>query len=301
MKNKNLLIVSLLVAIIVLGGYIIYIKTKPKNLIVNNIITTTINTTKLALCSNQYYDTEYNKDGKITIKNFGASERIECSPEELESLPPSGGNRCSNIRFDIKYILDLTCLQSLNYPGSNVTTYLNDPDISLLAGFKNLEYFFSYYNSCKNLYKTLSNLKKLKSIDTDCSLENTDVLLNWPNLEFLHASLQEDNVQEINFNDIPSSIRELSFTELSYGDKSNYKITNIDQIANLVNLEKFAWWYPCHNSGNDSSSCEASENIKSLILQVVKLAPSIKVINEVNVDRNNFQWESFIKQVGRSS
>jgi uncharacterized membrane-anchored protein len=55
MKTKNLIILSLLILIIGLGSYAIFNKQK-KGIVTE---TTTTVTTKLALCSNEYFQTEY--------------------------------------------------------------------------------------------------------------------------------------------------------------------------------------------------------------------------------------------------
>lgn len=300
MKTKNLISLSLLILIIVLGSYIIFNKQK-KTAITE---TTTTVTTKLALCSNEYYDTEYDEEGKIVVKDLWNSNKIECSEQELESLPATGGNLCEIKRKDIKTISGLKCIQKLSLPGSNVATYYNDEDLLLLSQFENLEYFESEWGTCKNIFVILSNLKHLKSILTSCVIKNTSFLKNLPNLEYLYLTLWEADVQEINFKDIPLSIKELSFYDY---DNGNYKITNSNQIINLINLEKFTWTSSCF----DDDVC--SNNLKNLFYQVIELAPSIKWINDISInddiDRNdwinkiksnNFKWESFIEQLKKS-
>jgi len=105
-------------------------------------------------------------------------------------------------------------------------------------------------------------------------------------------------VQEINFNDIPLSIKKLSFYDY---DNGNYKITNIGQISNLIHLEKFSWQSPCFIRLNNM---ECPENLKNLFLQVIKLGPSIKEINSIpidQIDKDNFQWDNFMYQLEHRS
>ena len=81
MKTKNLIIISLLILIVGLGSYAIFNKQK------RSIVIETTTTTKLALCSNQYYETEYDEDGKIVIKNFpyyNIGDKEECKINETK-------------------------------------------------------------------------------------------------------------------------------------------------------------------------------------------------------------------------
>jgi len=271
MKNKNLLIISLLILIIILGSYILFNKQKTKN-IVENINTSTTTANKLALCSNQYYETEYDEYGKIVIKDAWGSEKIECSPEELEPQPVVGISLCNVKRRSFRYSAGLECLQKLELPWHNTVSYVEDEDIPILSEFKNLEYFSS--QECyENLFKVLCGLKKLKSINTNCDINSEDshFLSILPSLETLFARTYDGH---IDFNDIPLSIKEITLDEFDgFSAEVEDNIKNIDKLSSLTNLESFTWYHHCCDG---LGYCQCPEEFKSILLEIVKHSSSIK-------------------------
>ncbi|MFA5230586.1 MAG: hypothetical protein WC422_04380 [Candidatus Paceibacterota bacterium] len=75
MKKHNILIISLVSLVLILIGYFIFLEQNQSKITTkNNTISTgptattvSITTAKPALCSNQYYKTKYDTDGKIVI------------------------------------------------------------------------------------------------------------------------------------------------------------------------------------------------------------------------------------------
>jgi hypothetical protein len=113
MKTKNLITLPLLILIIGLGSYAILNKQK------KSIIMETTTTTKLALCSNEYFQTEYNENGKIIIKDFpyrliDNSSTTQCKTNENEEAG-TGFNtiRCFIKGLSLSNISNLTCIQEL--------------------------------------------------------------------------------------------------------------------------------------------------------------------------------------------
>jgi len=113
MKTKNLIILSSLILIVVLGSYIIFNKQK------KSITTETTTITKLALCSNEYFQTEYNKNGKIVIKDFpyrlvDNSPMAQCKPDENEEVGADFSTiRCFIKGLSLSNISNLICIQEL--------------------------------------------------------------------------------------------------------------------------------------------------------------------------------------------
>jgi hypothetical protein len=253
------------------------------------------NTTKLALCSNEYYETEYDENGIIIVKDWGNSPKIKCSPEETENSP-SGGSVCAFKMNTLDNLIGLKCLQKLVLPWSTTVEYVTEKDIPILLEFKNLEDFTN--GDCySNLFITLSKLKNLKHISTDCSIYSKDanLLATLPKLETLQIRTYNGT---LDFNYIPRSIRKLDLYEFN-GFVDNIK--NINNISNLVYLESFSWDGVCQYNDKKPQKFECPEELKQIFLQIIKLSPSIKEINSVKVDKNNFQWDSFIKQMEQGS
>jgi hypothetical protein len=167
MKTKNLIVFSLLILIIVLGSYMTLNKQG------KNLITETTTTTKLALCSNEYFQTEYatqgtflndyKVDGKIVIKDFPYREIADnenCKENEIpESRISTGGccpeegednvtKLCYYKNLSLKNISDLSCVQRIKLSGivspdiGNYGVYncfFENDDLNYLSNMTNLE------------------------------------------------------------------------------------------------------------------------------------------------------------------
>ena len=179
MKIKNLIIFSLLILTLVLGIYIILNKQK------SSIISETTVTTKLDLCSNKYYETEYDSDGKIVIKDFPyykIGEKEECKANEVmktEEWSIQGKTIfykwCYIKNLSFNHIKDLTCIQKLNIASTDLPTEINNipidncvfeqEDFNNLSSLVNLEEIT--FLGCSNdsidsgWWKNLKKLKKI--------------------------------------------------------------------------------------------------------------------------------------------
>jgi len=176
MKNKKLLIISLLILIIILSSYVIFKKQKG-NIVTNTTITT--NTTKLTLCSNEYYNTEYNKDGKIVIKDFpyrSIKKGEHCQDFEIMATLPfrfSGVIMSEEDRKDLENeyhicyprdlslskISNLSCVQEITLSGMPIVGDMNEQVTNC---------FFA--NDDINQLSHLTNLEKI--IFDSCSIRN---------------------------------------------------------------------------------------------------------------------------------
>lgn len=212
MKTKNLIILSLLLIIIVWGSYVTFNKQK------ENIITETTTTVmaKLALCSNEYYETEYHaeshfypgwdNDKRIVIKDFPFYEasipesdtEILCDREEDIWQEYRGGccggdwtgKRCYREKPSLKKISNLTCVQKIKlsgimYPDSGTYSvgdcFFENDDLNHLSNMVNLEKIT--FDGCGNnnidngWWKNLKNLKEIEIIDMGSSGKLFDSIL----------------------------------------------------------------------------------------------------------------------------
>ncbi len=198
MKTKNLIILSLSILIVVLGSYAILNKQN------KSIVTKITTTTKLALCSNEYYETEYHTkkdfypgrdvDERIVIKDFPYREVADsesCKGNETSDSRTSMGGCCpeegdDNItklcyhkNISLKNISDLSCVQKItlsgifspgvgNYDVNNC--FFENDDLNYLSNMVNLESIT--FDGCgnKNInngwWKNLKNLKEISIIDS---------------------------------------------------------------------------------------------------------------------------------------
>jgi hypothetical protein len=86
MKTKNLIIFFLLILIVILGSCIILNKQKNNVNVETTIVTKYIDKNNLELCSNKYYETEYNEEGRIRIKSFPyyiIKDKEKCKDNEI--------------------------------------------------------------------------------------------------------------------------------------------------------------------------------------------------------------------------
>jgi len=131
------------------------LKQYARNNNINNINNQKVD--KLNLCSNKYYKTEYNDNGKIIISDWPRLEIEKTGPNtETHQL----------IFGTLEQIKDLTCVQELNELPCN-----KDIDLEILKNLKNLE---------------ILNLQPC--FLTDNSLA---VLKNFPKLTTLHLGMHQ--------------------------------------------------------------------------------------------------------------
>lgn len=208
MKTKSLIILSLLLIIIVWGSYITFNKQK------RSVVIETTTTTKLALCSNEYFQTEYNENGKIIIKDFpyrlvDNSPTAQCKTNENEET----GTGFSTIRCFIKglslsNISNLTCIQELELGCADCWSENHKPcifendnlnNLSQLSNLELLRFIGTTNNSIDNGW--WKNLKKLKEIDviSECHEDNIlddilPVIGNISSIEKVWFSLGTENL-----------------------------------------------------------------------------------------------------------
>ena len=233
MKTKNLIIISLLILIVGLGSYAIFNKQK------RSIVIETTTTTKLALCSNQYYETEYDEDGKIVIKNFpyyNIGDKEECKINETKKTEEwyIEGEMilrrwCYIKNLSLRYIEDLTCIQKLDIKSINPQTDINTMPI----------------NSCVFEKENLNNLSSLANLEEitfgSCSNNNIDNGW-WKNLKKLKKiNIQYSNVPDYDIFDnvlaIIEKIPSVEYVEMyrGMGGISTYLDMNKDKLCKVIN------------------------------------------------------------------
>jgi len=199
MKTKNLITLSLLILIIGLGSYTIFNKQK------KGIITETT-TTKLALCSNQYYKTKYDTDGKIIIDGWSTCVDTNPSDEEIEAgNATSHGPYCESNK--VSHIRDLTCVQRLD-----------------LSGIMDANSFNTFPSKKNGIIDPENNPRDIASLI---------------NLEELNLSVSNIDAEDAGF--VLPSLNKLKSLDLSYTPTQDISVS---VFSNLVQLDNLIYNYP---------------------------------------------------------
>lgn len=239
MKTKNLIIFFSLILIVILGSYIILNKQKNNVNVETTITTKYIDKNNLELCSNKYYETEYNEEGKIRIKNFPyyiIKGKEKCKDNEIMEtveLEIQGSlvsyKWCYIRDLSLDHIKDLACVQSLFISSNQRQIDINTIPI----------------DNCifeqENLNK-LSSLVNLEEITFDgCSNSNIDNGW-WKNLKKLkRININYNNIPEKDiFDDILPIIEKIPTVEQigmyrGMGGVSKYLYMNKEKLCGLIN------------------------------------------------------------------
>lgn len=243
MKNKWWLTV-LLIALAILIGYFLFNRQAVSN-DKNIAVTPSPVTTKLALCSNEYYQTEYDEDGKIVIKDFpyrDIEDDEQCQPNEVTGSRNTFGGCCPNDNDDgltklcyykdlsLAKIKDLTCVQKITLSG------IWNPDIGT---YYVTDCFFE--NDDLNYLSNLTNLEEI--IFDGCGNNNIDNgwWKNLKNLKQISIYFSPFNINDEQFAKILSVISKISTIErvdIRYGMLGLGSYKDIDNLCNYINSWK---------------------------------------------------------------
>ncbi len=268
MKTKKLITLSLLILIIGLGSYTIFNKQK------KGIITETTATTKSALCSNEYYKTKYDTDGKIIIEDWPcyekSTEEHPCTFEqrmETATLP-----NCCHATNQLYKIKGLSCAQKIKFGPSNWSMDLDGSNFEDISSFVNLEEIdLSNSFVIGDIGKTLKNFVHLKKFVAfnffDYDIIGSESFRDLPELEYLGIDIWGEKIFDLK--DISKTIKTLLIVSPEGGYPS-YK--NVDKLKDFSKLETLGL---------------ASETIlqyKNEFCNWFKNWPNIKEINGIKID-----------------
>ena len=240
MNNKNLLIILLITIIVISGGYVVLDKRK-----MGNTIETTTSTTKLALCSNQYYKTKYNANGRIVIDNWPCYEESTIINGHPCSSGASGGeapNCCYAESFD--KIKDLTCVQEISQHGTNFGCGLSQSNLEIISGLTNLEVLdlsqcsvdgdvISIGGDINKIIRNFKHLKEFTMVYTNREIKNSDCFRGLTELESLNIGLFDTDT--FDFNDISTNIKVLHLGAVY----NSPKFLHWEKLKDFTKLEDF--------------------------------------------------------------
>jgi len=301
MKKQNIILVLLVVLTIFLGSYIVYLKWESLGGIFEKITTPTTKQTELSLCSNEYFTTEYDKDGRIVIKDFPYKEVINqgvCKENENGVDLEAGLNSSKSIRvcylknLSLGNIRNLTCVQKLElgglkYPDPSYwyfdkieqksvknICFLENTDLSYLSGLINLEEIV--IDSCSNQnwnnieWNKLNKLKKITI--SNFHSENKDQLFD-------------------DFLPIVGQIESLEYVRLSYMYKPVDDYWPLTGIIYYKNYNKLCEWI---NTWKNVRAIELDSSNYSRVITINQNGEfvSVEENNEVTreVYKNCLEW-----------